>query len=79
MTPLILRPQPAAGELAAYLRRDGHTPVVCPLLTYQPGDELALLPALLKQAEITLAVSAAAVQFASRHLQQQKKFCGHQR
>ena len=72
MTPLILRPQPAAGELAAYLRRDDHTPVVCPLLTYQPGDELALLPALLLQAEITLAVSAAAVQFASRQLQQQK-------
>ncbi|MFB0975865.1 MAG: uroporphyrinogen-III synthase [Tolumonas sp.] len=71
MTPLILRPQPAADELAARLRRDGHTPVVCPLLTYQSGCELALLPAMLTQADITIAVSAAAVQYASHYLQQQ--------
>ena len=71
MTPLILRPQPAADELAARLRRDGHTPVICPLLTYQPGSELALLPTLLRQADITIAVSAAAVQYASHYLQQQ--------
>jgi Uroporphyrinogen-III synthase len=71
MTPLILRPQPAAGELAARLREHGHTPVVCPLLTYQPGSELAQLPALLQSADIAIAVSAAAIQFASLQLTQQ--------
>ncbi|MFB0975319.1 MAG: uroporphyrinogen-III synthase, partial [Tolumonas sp.] len=73
MTPLILRPQPAADELAARLRRDGHAPVLCPLLTYQPGSELALLPPLLNEADIVIAVSAAAVQHASLYLQKQHR------
>ena len=73
MTPLILRPQPAADELATRLRRDGHAPVLCPLLTYQPGSELALLPPLLNEADIVIAVSAAAVQHASLYLQQQHR------
>lgn len=72
MRPLILRPQPAANELAARLRQDGHAPWVCPLFHYQPGCELSQLPALLADAEVIIAVSAAAVQFAQQQLQAQQ-------
>jgi uroporphyrinogen-III synthase len=68
MTPLILRPQPAADELAALLRRQGHTPVVCPLLSYLPGSELGALSDRLSQADIVISISVAAVQYASAQL-----------
>ena len=71
MTPLILRPQPAADELAALLRRQGHTPVVCPLLSYRPGNELAALIDRLSQADMVIAISVAAVQYASEQLAKQ--------
>ncbi|WP_320151319.1 uroporphyrinogen-III synthase [uncultured Tolumonas sp.] len=72
MTPLILRPQPAADELAALLRQQGHTPVVCPLLSYLPGSELGALTSRLSQADIVIAISVAAVQYASEQLVQQQ-------
>lgn len=73
MTRMILRPQPAADELATRLRRDGHAPVLYPLLTYQPGGESSLVTPCLNEADIVIAVSAAAVQHASRYLQQQHR------
>jgi hypothetical protein len=72
MTPLILRPQPAADELAALLRRQGHTPVVCPLLSYLPGSELGALSDRLSQADIVISISVAAVQYASEQLASQQ-------
>jgi uroporphyrinogen-III synthase len=72
MTPLILRPQPAADELAALLRQQGHTPVVCPLLSYLPGSELAALNAHLLQADIVISISVPAVHYASHQLQSQQ-------
>jgi len=72
MTPLILRPQPAADELAARLREQGHHPVVCPLLSYLPGSELAALTERLSQADIVISISVAAVQYASEQLAQQQ-------
>lgn len=72
MTPLILRPQPAADELAALLRQQGHTPVVCPLLSYLPGSELAALTDRLAQADIVIAISVAAVHYASEQLAKQQ-------
>ena len=72
MTPLILRPQPAADELAALLRRQGHTPVVCPLLSYLPGSELGALSDRLSQADIVISISVAAVHYASEQLTKQQ-------
>ena len=71
MTPLILRPQPAADELATLLRRQGHTPVVCPLLSYLPGSELATLTERLSQADMVIAISVAAVHYACEQLAKQ--------
>ena len=65
MTPLILRPQPAADELAACLRAAGHTPVVSPLLEYRPGQDLHKLTEVLSQSEVVIATSQAAVTYAS--------------
>jgi uroporphyrinogen-III synthase len=73
MTPLILRPQPAADELAALLRQQGHQPVVCPLLNYLPGSELSQLKHKLAQVDIVIAVSMAAVQYASAQLANQQQ------
>ena len=61
MTPLILRPQPAADELAASLREAGHTPVVSPLLEYRPGQDLVKLSETLLLADVVIATSKAAV------------------
>lgn len=72
MTPLILRPQPAADELAALLRRQGHTPVVCPLLSYLPGSELGSLTERLSHADIVISISVAAVHYASEQLATQQ-------
>lgn len=72
MTPLILRPQPAADELATLLRQQGHTPIVCPLLSYLPGSELSALTDRLSQADIVISISVAAVQYASEQLAKQQ-------
>ena len=71
MTPLILRPQPAADELATLLRQQGHTPVVCPLLSYLPGSELGALTERLSHADIVISISVAAVHYASEQLAKQ--------
>ena len=57
MNPLIIRPQPAADDLAQRLRADGHHPVICPLLSYSPGNDLPELISLLPEANIIIAVS----------------------
>lgn len=72
MTPLILRPQPAADELADLLRQQGHSPVVCPLLSYLPGSELGALTDRLSQADMVIAISVAAVQYAGEQLVKQQ-------
>lgn len=49
-TILVTRPEPGAGETAARLRRDGHVPLLCPLLTIEmaagPAPDLAGVAAL---------------------------------
>lgn len=72
MNPLIIRPQPAADDLAQRLRADGHHPVICSLLSYSPGNDLPELISLLPEAGIIIAVSTAAVQYAGKQLQQQQ-------
>lgn len=61
--PLIIRPQPAADELARILSEHGIHAEVYPLLTYQPGPDLPHLPQALHQADIIIATSAAATRF----------------
>ncbi len=73
MTPLILRPQPAANELAACLRAVGHSPVVSPLLEYRPGQDLARLSETLLRADVVIATSKAAVTYASAALNEHDK------
>lgn len=73
MKPLILRPQPAADELANFLRQEGHRPVVCPLLEYRPGQDLPLLAERLTQADIIIATSQAAVTFSTTYLKQHQQ------
>ena len=68
MTPLILRPEPQASELARQLASAGHQPVVTPLLTILPGRELPELYARLQARELIIAVSAQAVEQASHTL-----------
>ena len=70
MTPLILRPEPQASELARQLRAAGHRPVVSPLLSIAPGRELTKLASELLQSELIIAVSAQAVEQATTHLRQ---------
>lgn len=70
MIPLIVRPQPAAIELAGLLEKHGHQPVVFPLLSYLPGDELEQLPAALLHADIVIATSGAATEFACQYFHQ---------
>jgi uroporphyrinogen-III synthase len=70
MTPLILRPEPQASELASQLRAVGHTPQLCPLLTIVPGRELALLPEALSNHDRLIAISAHAVEQATLWLSQ---------
>ena len=70
MTPLILRPEPQASELAQLLTNAGHSPVVSPLLTLLPGRELTELTQRLQQSDLVIAVSAQAVEQANSHLRQ---------
>ncbi len=71
MTPLILRPEPQASELARLLRQAGHQPHVCPLLQIVPGRDLPALPGLLRSHDLLIAISAHAVEQADLWLQQQ--------
>lgn len=73
MTPLILRPEPQASELALQLRQAGHQPWVCPLLQIIPGRDLSVLPELLAQQDLLIAISAHAVEQADLWLRQQAK------
>ncbi len=73
MTPLILRPEPQASELARLLRQAGHQPHVCPLLQIVPGRDLPALPGLLRSHDLLIAISAHAVEQANLWLQQQAK------
>jgi len=70
MTPLILRPEPQASELARLLRQAGHQPHVCPLLQIVPGRDLPTLPQLLRSHDLLIAISAHAVEQADLWLQQ---------
>ncbi|MGL5949017.1 MAG: uroporphyrinogen-III synthase [Aeromonas sp.] len=67
---LVTRPEPQASAMAALLRAHGHTALTCPLLDIVAGNELSALPAHLVAADWVIAVSVAAVEFASQHLQQ---------
>lgn len=71
MIPLVLRPQPQADALASALQSAGYQPVVCPLLTITPGQDLPRLPELLAWAELIIATSAHAVYQAERLLSSQ--------
>lgn len=73
MTPLILRPEPQASELARLLRQAGHQPQLCPLLQIVPGRDLPALPELLRSHDLLIAISAHAVEQADLWLQQQAK------
>lgn len=64
MTPLVVRAQPQGQRLAQLLRQQGHQPLCCPLFETTAGADLAQLPALLKDAQVVIAVSAHAVDFA---------------
>lgn len=68
ITPLIVRPQPAADELARILCQHGIQAEVYPLLTYQPGSDLPHVPDALLQADIVIATSAAATRFCCEYL-----------
>ncbi|MGL4204751.1 MAG: uroporphyrinogen-III synthase [Aeromonadaceae bacterium] len=70
MTPLILRPEPQASELARQLHAAGHSPVVSPLLSIKPGRELSELVPRLQLSDLVIAVSAQAVEQANLHLRQ---------
>lgn len=70
MIPLVVRPAEQAGELARLLCRQGHQPLCCPLLETRPGGELPSLPELLSQADVVIAVSMHAVNFAHHFLLQ---------
>lgn len=69
IVPLIVRPQPAADELARILYSHGIRAEVYPLLTYQPGPDLPHLPEALQQADIVIATSAAATRICCEYLQ----------
>ncbi len=74
MIPLVVRPEPQATSLSQALITAGHQPVSCPLLTFEPGNELAQLPALLEgltASDYIIAVSVQAVSFTHQALQQQ--------
>ncbi|MFG0834117.1 uroporphyrinogen-III synthase [Aeromonas bivalvium] len=70
MKPLVVRPAGQGVELVRLLRRHGHDPHPCTLLTLAPGSELERLPSLLAQADIVIAVSVHAVIFADHFLLQ---------
>lgn len=72
MIPLILRPEPQASQLAEVLVAAGHQPVCSPLLSMEPGVELAELPLQLAWARCLIAVSRAAVEQADRYLHQHR-------
>lgn len=70
MIPLVVRPAKQADELVQLLRQHGHSPLCCPLLETRAGDELSRLPELLPAADIVIAVSMHAVNFAHHFLLQ---------
>ncbi|MGY3941986.1 uroporphyrinogen-III synthase [Aeromonas tecta] len=70
MVPLVVRPARQADELVQLLRRSGHHPLCCPLLETRAGSELHQLPQLLAKADVVIAVSMHAVNFAHHFLLQ---------
>lgn len=71
MTPLVVRPEPQNQALCQALAEAGHRPLACPLLSFDEGAELALLPeqlATLGQGDYVIAVSVPAVTFADNAL-----------
>lgn len=78
LRPLIIRPQPAAGELAYILSEHGINAEVYPLLTYQPGPDLPHLPQILQHADMVIATSAAATRFCCGYMtDHQQNWPGH--
>ncbi|MEG0009661.1 MAG: uroporphyrinogen-III synthase [Aeromonas sp.] len=70
MIPLVVRPAQQAEELVQLLRQQGHQPLCCPLLETRAGSELSRLPPLLSKADVVIAVSMHAINFAHHFLLQ---------
>ncbi|MFQ2503790.1 uroporphyrinogen-III synthase [Aeromonas caviae] len=70
MVPLVVRPAAQANQLVQMLHQLGHTPLCCPLLETRPGCDLPHLGDMLREADLVIAVSMHAINFAHHFLLQ---------
>ncbi|WP_139736939.1 uroporphyrinogen-III synthase [Aeromonas caviae] len=70
MVPLVVRPAAQANQLVQMLRQLGHAPLCCPLLETRPGCDLPHLGDMLREADLVIAVSMHAINFAHHFLLQ---------